>query len=60
MSLKAELDTWAAALLAYDEEDFERALELFAVCPLSTFMNPIHLFRYSKSQTIPKYSAIWV
>ena len=31
MSLKAELDTWAAALQAYDEEDFERALELFEV-----------------------------
>jgi len=44
MSLKAELDTWAAALLAYDEEDFERALELFAVCPLSAFINPVDLF----------------
>ena len=41
MSLKAELDTWAAALRAYDEEDFERALELFAVCLLRT--NFIHL-----------------
>ncbi|KAF8736521.1 hypothetical protein AX14_014421 [Amanita brunnescens Koide BX004] len=30
MSLKAELETWAAALKAYDEEDFERALELFS------------------------------
>jgi len=29
MSLKAELETWAAALKAYDEEDFERSLELF-------------------------------
>ncbi|KAI0072836.1 hypothetical protein K474DRAFT_1678342 [Panus rudis PR-1116 ss-1] len=30
MSLKAELETWAAALKAYDEEDFEKALELFS------------------------------
>jgi hypothetical protein len=29
MSLKAELETWASALQAYDEENFERALELF-------------------------------
>jgi len=34
MSLKAELETWAAALKAYDEEDFEKALELFSVCLL--------------------------
>jgi len=31
MSLKAELETWAAALKAYDEEDFENSLELFSV-----------------------------
>jgi len=31
MSLKAELETWAAALKAYDEEDFEKALEFFSV-----------------------------
>jgi len=30
MSLKAELETWAAALKAYDEEDFDRSLELFS------------------------------
>lgn len=30
MSLKAELETWAAALKAYDEQDFEKALELFS------------------------------
>ena len=28
MSLKAELETWAAALQAYDQEDFEKSLEL--------------------------------
>ncbi|KAH8115417.1 hypothetical protein DFH11DRAFT_1543505 [Phellopilus nigrolimitatus] len=30
MSLKAELETWATALKAYDEEDFEKALDLFS------------------------------
>ncbi|KAI9573193.1 hypothetical protein HD554DRAFT_2167476 [Boletus coccyginus] len=30
LSLKAELETWAAALQAYDEQDFERALDLFS------------------------------
>lgn len=32
MSLKAELETWSAALKAYDEEDFEKSLDLFSVC----------------------------
>jgi neutrophil cytosolic factor 2 len=31
MSLKAELESWAAALKAYDEEDFEQSLEIFSV-----------------------------
>lgn len=31
ISLKAELETWAAALKAYDEQDLERSLELFSV-----------------------------
>ncbi|TFY80110.1 hypothetical protein EWM64_g3902 [Hericium alpestre] len=30
MSLKAELEAWAAALKAYDEEDFEKSLDLFS------------------------------
>ncbi|KAF9460762.1 NADPH oxidase regulator NoxR [Collybia nuda] len=30
MSLKAELETWAAALKAYDEEDFDKSLDLFS------------------------------
>lgn len=30
MSLKAELEIWAAALAAYDAENFEQALELFS------------------------------
>jgi neutrophil cytosolic factor 2 len=37
MSLKAELETWAAALKAYDEEDFEKALDLFSVCLIVSF-----------------------
>ena len=31
MSLKAELETWAAALNAYDEEDFDKSLQFFFV-----------------------------
>ena len=31
MSLKAELESWAAALKAYDEKDFEKSLDLFSV-----------------------------
>ena len=34
--LQVELETWAAALKAYDEEDFEKSLELFNVGPYST------------------------
>ncbi|GJE91523.1 NADPH oxidase regulator NoxR [Phanerochaete sordida] len=30
MSLKAELETWAAALKAYDDGDFDKSLELFS------------------------------
>jgi hypothetical protein len=31
MSLKAELEIWASALKAYDEEDFDKSLDLFSV-----------------------------
>ena len=31
MSLKAELETWVDALKAYDEQDFDKALDLFGV-----------------------------
>jgi len=34
MSLKAELETWAAALKAYDGQEFEKALDFFSVCLL--------------------------
>jgi hypothetical protein len=46
MSLKAELETWASALKAYDEEDLEKALDLFSVrsyplfLSLSTMLTP--------------------
>jgi hypothetical protein len=30
-ALQAELETWAAALKAYDEEDFEKSLDMFSV-----------------------------
>ena len=35
MSLKAELEIWAGALKAYDEEDFDKSLDLFSVRTLS-------------------------
>lgn len=35
MSLKAELEAWAAALHSYDEDDLEGALEQFEVSQLS-------------------------
>jgi len=34
LTLQAELETWAAALKAYDEEDFEKSLEMFSVRPI--------------------------
>ncbi|KAJ7144636.1 hypothetical protein C8R44DRAFT_760171 [Mycena epipterygia] len=38
LSLKAKLETWAAALKAYDKADFERALELFSHIPKSSII----------------------
>ncbi|KAJ7453768.1 hypothetical protein FB451DRAFT_664999 [Mycena latifolia] len=38
LSLKAKLKTWAAALNAYDSEDFERALDLFSRIPKSSII----------------------
>ncbi|KAJ6608909.1 hypothetical protein B0H10DRAFT_2301133 [Mycena sp. CBHHK59/15] len=38
MSLKAKLETWAAALTAYDGQDFERALEIFACISKSSII----------------------
>jgi hypothetical protein len=31
MSLKAELETWASALEAYDAGDYEKSLDMFSV-----------------------------
>ena len=31
MSLKAELEIWVSALVAFDDENFEKALLLFSV-----------------------------
>ena len=60
MSLKAELESWAAALKAYDEEDFEQSLEIFAVC-LS--FPPPHSVRLTLSRraspTRQKFLQIW-
>ena len=57
MSLKAELETWAAALKAYDEEDFEKSLDLFSVRPqyLLIFMQAnhnLHIQRIADSSKI--------
>ncbi|KAJ6517863.1 hypothetical protein DFH09DRAFT_1194653 [Mycena vulgaris] len=38
LSLKAKLETWAAALAAFDSRDFERALELFSRIPQSSII----------------------
>ena len=43
MSLKAELETWAAALKAYDEEDFEKSLDLFSVRSIPLSLGPLGL-----------------
>ncbi|KAJ7658566.1 hypothetical protein B0H17DRAFT_1213110 [Mycena rosella] len=38
LSLKAKLETWAAALKAYDSENYERALRLFSRIPKSSII----------------------
>ncbi|KAJ7018713.1 hypothetical protein C8F04DRAFT_1150452 [Mycena alexandri] len=38
LSLKEKLETWAAALKAYDQEDFEEALRLFSRIPKSSII----------------------
>ncbi|KAJ7691223.1 hypothetical protein B0H14DRAFT_3664856 [Mycena olivaceomarginata] len=38
LSLKAKLETWGAALRAYDDEDFETALKLFSRIPKSSII----------------------
>jgi hypothetical protein len=36
MSLKLELETWATALKAYDEENYLESLDVFSVCDLTS------------------------
>ncbi|KAJ7463022.1 hypothetical protein FB451DRAFT_977682, partial [Mycena latifolia] len=38
LSLKTKLEAWAAALAAYDAEDYETALELFSRLPKSSII----------------------
>jgi hypothetical protein len=59
MSLKAELETWASALKAYDEEDLEKALDLFTVhsFPLPLSLGTALTTRW-RSQTIADSSKI--
>jgi len=40
MSLKAELESWAAALKAYDEQNFEKSLDLFSVSTVIILLWP--------------------
>ena len=60
MSLKAELDIWASALQAYDEQDFQRSLALFSVRePLSPNISS-HSIHSSASPIPPRSSLTWV
>jgi neutrophil factor 2 len=61
MSLKAELENWAAALKAYDEEDFEQSLELFSVRPHFFLLHiSLTLLLLRPSPTRRKSSQTWV
>jgi len=61
MSLKAELETWASALKAYDEEDFEKSLDLFSVRSyISASQCATDDWYHSELQTRPKSSPTWV
>jgi hypothetical protein len=61
MSLKAELDTWAAALKAYDEEDFGKSLDLFSVRERqSIIIVRSHSIHYSALPIPPRSSLTWV
>jgi tetratricopeptide (TPR) repeat protein len=60
MSLKAELEAWAAALKAYDEEDFEQSLEIFSVCLRFSPSLPVRLtFSRRALPTLQKFLQIW-
>lgn len=59
LSLKAELEAWAAALKAYDEQDFEKALDLFSVSDRSQSPSPhlIHMHDSTSVSRIPQRSS---
>lgn len=59
MSLKAELEIWASALKAYDEEDFEKSLETFSV-RLPCLPVILTLTFRSSLLTLQKFSQTWV
>jgi hypothetical protein len=59
MSLKAELEMWASALKAYDEEDFEKSLETFSV-RLPYLPVILSLTSGSSLLTLQKFSQTWV
>jgi hypothetical protein len=60
MSLKAELDIWASALQAYDQEDFQKSLGLFSVRErLSIIILSYSLIHSSVSPIPPRFSLTW-
>jgi hypothetical protein len=56
MSLKAELEAWAGALVAYDENDFDRALALFEVCSSHSCRFRVHSWSSSSPSQIRQRS----
>lgn len=59
MSLKAELETWASALVAYDAERFDEALELFSVSGQPTHISALKLLNpVGNTQRISESSKI--
>ncbi|KAI5981295.1 NADPH oxidase regulator NoxR [Pisolithus marmoratus] len=56
LSLKAELEIWAAALKAYDEQEFLKSIELFsgtssAACRIFSSVATVLLTRTSRAHT---------
>jgi hypothetical protein len=60
MSLKAELEAWAAALKAYDEEDFQQSLDIFSVRSRSFLPSFSSHLLPRASPTRQKFLQIWV
>ena len=61
MSLKAELETWAAALKAYDEGDFDKSLTLFFVrhTDMLSLMFPINICPSADCRFIENSHQYW-